>query len=76
MLRVRRFSLTLYCDPCKSSTSINLVERPELAEVEVGSVDFACPRRSRICHYELKPPHQTRKRLLHEQAIGGRGPAA
>jgi hypothetical protein len=51
------------------------VERPELAEVEVGSVDFACPRCSRICHYELQPPHQTRKRLLHEQAIGCRGPA-
>jgi hypothetical protein len=29
----------------------------------------------RICHYELQPPHQTKKRLLHEQAIGCRGPA-
>jgi len=75
MLRIRRFSLTLFCGPCKSSTTINLVERPELAEVEVGSVDFACPRCSRICHYELQPPHQTKKRLLHEQAIGCRGPA-
>jgi hypothetical protein len=43
VLRIRRFSLTLVCDPCRSRTTINLVERPELAEVEVGSVDFACP---------------------------------
>ena len=75
MLRIRRFSLTVVCDPCRSRTTVNLVERPELAEVEVGSVDFACPRCSRICRYELQPPHQTRKRLLHEQAIGCRGPA-
>ncbi len=75
MLRIRRFSLTLVCDPCRSRTTVNLVERPELAEVEVDSVAFACPRCSRICHYELQPPHQTRKRLLHEQAIGCRGPA-
>jgi hypothetical protein len=75
MLRIRRFSLTLICDPCRSSTTINLVERPELTDVEVGSVDFACPRCSRTCHYELKPPHQAKKRLLHEQAIGCRGPA-
>ena len=60
MLRIRHFSLTLFCDPCRSRTTINLVERPELAEVEVGSVDFACPRCSRICHYELKPPHRPR----------------
>src|SRR5713101_60279 len=75
MLRIRRFSLTLLCGPCRSRTTINLVERPDLAEVEVRSVDFACPRCSRICHYELQPPHQTKKRLLHEQAIGCRGPA-
>ena len=75
MLRARRFTLTLSCAPCRSHVRINLVERPELAEVEVGSVDFACPRCSRICSYRLERPHETKKRLLHEQAIGCRGPA-
>ena len=75
MLRARRFSLTLRCEPCRSSESVNLVERTELNDVEVGSVDFGCPRCGRICQYELGRPHETKKRLLHEQASGCRGPA-
>src|SRR5215216_628197 len=42
MLRLRGFRLTVYCDPCKEAHFINLVERPDLADVPVGGVDFQC----------------------------------
>jgi hypothetical protein len=35
MLRDRGFRLTIYCDPCKEMTAVNLIERPELAQVEI-----------------------------------------
>jgi hypothetical protein len=75
MLRDRGFRLTIYCDPCKEVTGVNLIERPELAQVEIGSVDFECRHCRKIGHYRLEPPHHREKRLLHEQAIGCRGPA-
>ena len=75
MPRDRRFSLTVFCDVCKSTNRINLVERPDLAEIEIGSVDFACRHCHRVCRYRLEPPVRPKKRLLHEQAIGCRGPA-
>jgi len=75
MLRDRGFRLTIYCDPCKEMTDTNLIERPELAAVEIGSVDFECRHCRRIGHYRLEPPFQIEKRRLHEQAIGCRGPA-
>jgi hypothetical protein len=75
MLRDRGFRLTIYCDPCKEVTAVNLIERPELAPVEIGSVDFECRHCRKIGHYRLEAPHHREKRLLHEQAIGCRGPA-
>jgi hypothetical protein len=75
MLRDRRFSLTVFCDPCKDVRSINLVERPDLADVPVGSVDFQCRQCGRLGHYRLTPPFRGEKRHLHEQASSCRGPA-
>src|ERR1044072_4914303 len=40
MLCLRGFGLTVFCDPCKDVQFVNLVERPDLADVPVGSVAF------------------------------------
>ncbi len=42
MLRDRGFRLSVFCDPCKHVTDINLMERPDLAELPVGDVAFEC----------------------------------
>ena len=75
MLRLRGFRLTVYCDPCKEAHFINLVERPDLADVPVGSVDFQCQQCRRLGHYRLTPPFRGEKPRLFEQASSCRGPA-
>ena len=75
MLRTRLFSLTVFCDPCKDVSSINLVDRPDLADVPVGSVDFQCRHCGRLGHYRLTPPYRGEKPRLFEQASSCRGPA-
>ena len=75
MLRDRAFRLWVKCDPCKAFTSISLVERNDLADVAVGSIDFQCHECGGIGHYRLEPPDRSEKRLLHEQASACRGPA-
>lgn len=75
VLRDRGFSLNVYCDPCKDATFVNLAARPDLAAYEIGEVDFECRQCGGICHYKLEPPYRAEKRLLHEQAVGCRGPA-
>jgi hypothetical protein len=75
MLRLRGFGLTVYCDPCKDVEFVNLVERPDLADVPVGSVDFECRQCRRLGHYRLTPPFRGEKPRLFEQASSCRGPA-
>jgi hypothetical protein len=75
MLRLRGFRLTVYCDPCKDVQFVNLVERPDLADVPVGSVDFQCQQCRRLGHYRLTPPFRGEKPRLFEQASSCRGPA-
>ena len=45
MLRLRGFRLSVFCDPCKDVQFINLVERPDLADVAVGQL---LPRAGRL----------------------------
>jgi hypothetical protein len=68
MLRLRGFRLTIYCDPCKEAFFINLVERPDLEDVPVGSVDFQCQQCRQLGHYRLIPPFRGEKPRLFEQA--------
>jgi hypothetical protein len=75
MLRLRGFRLSVFCDPCKDVQFINLVERPDLADVAVGSVDFQCRQCGRLGHYRLMPPFRGEKPRLFEQASSCRGPA-
>jgi hypothetical protein len=75
MLRLRGFRLTVYCDPCKEAHFINLVERPDLADVPVGGVDFQCQQCKRLGNYRLTPPFRGEKPRLFEQASSCRGPA-
>ncbi len=75
MLRDRDFRLSVFCDPCKDASFINLVERPDLADVPVGSIDFQCRHCGRLGHYQLTPPFREEKRRLHEQASSCHGPA-
>ena len=75
MLRDRGFRLSIFCDPCKDATSINLLERPDLAGVPVGGIEFECRQCRRLGHYRLEPPHRPQKRQLHEEASPCRGPA-
>ncbi|SEO79385.1 hypothetical protein SAMN02990966_02856 [Rhodospirillales bacterium URHD0017] len=75
MLRLRSFRLTIYCDPCKEVHFVNLVERPDLEDVPVGSVDFQCQQCKRLGHYRLTPPFRGEKPRLFEQASSCRGPA-
>jgi hypothetical protein len=49
--------------PWEEMTRVNLIERPDLAAIKICSVDFACRHCRRIGHYQLEPPHQTKKRL-------------
>jgi hypothetical protein len=75
MLRLRGFRLSVFCDPCKDVQFVNLVERPDLADVPVGSVDFECVQCRRLGHYRLTPPFRGEKPRLFEQASSCRGPA-
>jgi len=75
MLRLRGFSLSVFCDPCKETHFINLVERLDLENVAVGSVDFQCRRCGKLGHYRLTPPFRNEKNRLHELASSCRGPA-
>jgi hypothetical protein len=75
MLRLRGFRLSVFCYPCKDVQFINLVERPDLADVAVGSVDFQCRQCGRPGHYRLTPPFRGEKPRLFEQASSCRGPA-
>ncbi|CAN5901296.1 hypothetical protein BH11PSE3_BH11PSE3_25670 [soil metagenome] len=75
MLCERGFRLTLFCDPCKAVTDVDLRERPELADSPVGSIDFECRQCRRVGHYRLQPPRHDEKRQLHEEASPCRGPA-
>ena len=75
MLRLRGFRLSVFCDPCKDVQFVNLVDRPDLADVPVGSVDFQCQQCRRLGHYRLTPPFRGEKPRLFEQASSCRGPA-
>ena len=75
MLRWRGFSLSVFCDPCREAHFINLADRPDLADVAVGSVDFQCRKCGKLGHYRLTPPHRGEKPRLFEQASSCRGPA-
>ncbi len=75
MLRLRGFRLSIFCDRCREAHSVNLVERPDLEDVAVGSVDFQCRHCRQLGHYRLTPPHRGEKPRLHEQASSCRGPA-
>jgi len=75
MLRLRGFRLSIFCDPCQEAYAVNLVERPDLEDVPVGSVDFQCRNCKRLGHYRLTPPFRNEKNRLHEQASSCRGPA-
>jgi hypothetical protein len=75
MLRLRGFRLSVFCDPCKDVQFINLVERPDLADVAVGSVDFQCRQSGKLGYYRLTPPFRDEKLRLFEQASSCRGPA-
>jgi len=75
MLRQRGFSLAVFCDHCHEAYHVNLVERPDLENVAVGSVDFECRQCGRLGHYRLTPPFRNEKIRLHEQASSCRGPA-
>jgi hypothetical protein len=75
MLRLRGFRLSIFCDPCQEAHFVNLVERPDLEDVPVGSVNFQCRQCGRLGHYRLTPPFRNEKLRLHEQASSCRGPA-
>lgn len=75
VLRLRSFRLSVFCDPCREAYAINLVERPDLENLAVGSVDFQCRQCGRLGHYRLTPPFRNEKLRLHEQASSCRGPA-